>query len=75
MKLIYLSLILFAPFTFTNDLTNIFNKAIEKANLSFTQSSINPYTNSIDKSEGRIIRDQENLIFYIDTPFKEKYEK
>jgi hypothetical protein len=74
MKLIYLSLILFAPFTFTNDLTNIFNKAIEKANLSFTQSSINPYTNSIDKSEGRIIRDQENLIFYIDTPFKEKYE-
>ena len=74
MKFIYIVFILFIPFSHASDLTSLFNESIKTANLDFIQSSINPYTNSIDKSEGRIIRDQESLIFYIDNPFKEKYE-
>ena len=74
MKLIYLCLAIFSSFTYSDNLTDLFNQSIQTANLAFVQSSINPYTNSIDKSEGRIIRDKESIYFYIDSPFKEKYE-
>ena len=74
MKLIYLCLAIFSSFTYSDDLIDLFNQSIQTANLAFVQSSINPYTNSIDKSEGRIIRDKESIYFYIDNPFKEKYE-
>ena len=74
MKFIYIAFILFIPFNHANDLTSLFNESIKTANLDFIQSSINPYTNKRDKSKVRIIRDQERLIFYIDNPFKYKYD-
>ena len=49
MKFIYIAFILFIPFNHANDLTSLFNESIKTANLDFIQSSINPYTNSIDK--------------------------
>ena len=58
----------------SSDLTNLFNTYIENSNISFTQSSINPYSNTIDKSEGRIIQNDNNKVIYIDAPFREKYE-
>ena len=57
MKLIYFCLAIFSSFTYSDDLIDLFNQSIQTANLAFVQSSINPYTNSIDKSEGRIVRD------------------
>ena len=59
---------------YSEDLTDIFNSSLNNPNISFVQSSINPYTNSIDKSEGRIIRNKDKTIVFVDTPFKEKYE-
>ena len=59
---------------YSEDLTDIFNSSLNNPNISFIQSSINPYTNSIDKSEGRIIRNKDKTIVFVDTPFKEKYE-
>ena len=59
---------------YSEDLTDIFNSSLNNPNISFIQSSINPYTNSIDKSEGRIIRTKDKTIVFVDTPFKEKYE-
>ena len=59
---------------YSEDLTDIFNTSLNNPNISFIQSSINPYTNSIDKSEGRIIRNKDKTIVFVDTPFKEKYE-
>ena len=59
---------------YSEDLTDIFNSSLNNPNISFMQSSINPYTNSIDKSEGRIIRNKDKTIVFVDTPFKEKYE-
>ena len=59
---------------YSEDLTDIFNTSLNNPNISFIQSSINPYTNSIDKSEGRIIRTKDKTIVFVDTPFKEKYE-
>ena len=57
-----------------NDLIEIFNLNIKDGNFLYTQSSINPYTNSIDKSEGIIRRTKEGMIVKVNTPFKEKYE-
>ncbi len=67
-------LVLSSSNIYSENLTDIFNASIEKANLAFTQSSINPYTNSIDKSEGRIIRSNKGILVFVDTPFMEKYE-
>ena len=67
-------LVLSSSNIYSENLTDIFNASIEKANLAFTQSSINPYTNSIDKSEGRIIRSNKDILVFVDTPFMEKYE-
>ena len=67
-------LVLSSSNIYSENLTDIFNASIEKANLAFTQSSINPYTNSIDKSEGRIIRSNKSILVFVDTPFMEKYE-
>ena len=61
-------------YIYSEDLTDIFNTSLNNPNISFIQSSINPYTNSIDKSEGRIIRNKDKTIVFVDTPFKEKYE-
>ena len=61
-------------YIYSEDLTDIFNSSLNNPNISFIQSSINPYTNSIDKSEGRIIRNKDKTIVFVDTPFKEKYE-
>ncbi len=58
----------------SNDLIEIFNLNIKDGNFLYTQSSINPYTNSIDKSEGIIRRTKEGMIVKVNTPFKEKYE-
>jgi len=74
MRLIYLALLLTSPLTFSNDLTSLFNNSFKNSSLAFIQSSINPYTNSIDRSEGRILKNKEGAIFYVDHPFKEKYE-
>ena len=74
MRLIYLALLLTSPLTFSNDLISLFNDSFRSSSLAFIQSSINPYTNSIDKSEGRILKNKEGTIFYVDYPFKEKYE-
>lgn len=68
-------LVAFLSFTVSsNDLIEIFNLNIKDGNFLYTQSSINPYTNSIDKSEGIIRRTPEGIMVKVNTPFKEKYE-
>ena len=74
MKLFFIIFISLSLNVYSEDLTNMFNTSLNNPNISFIQSSINPYTNSIDKSEGRIIRNKDKTIVFVDTPFKEKYE-
>ena len=74
MKFFYIIFIRLSLNLLSSDLTNLFNTYIENSNISFTQSSINPYSNTIDKSEGRIIQNDNNKVIYIDAPFREKYE-
>jgi hypothetical protein len=74
MKFFYIIFISLSLNLLSSDLTNLFNTYIENSNISFTQSSINPYSNTIDKSEGRIIQNNNNKVIYIDAPFREKYE-
>ena len=74
MKLFFIIFISLSLNVYSEDLTDMFNTSLNNPNISFIQSSINPYTNSIDKSEGRIIRNKDKTIVFVDTPFKEKYE-